>query len=186
MDLALMPATTPRPAPTPDTTAAATPDRHERRRRRRAGALVTAGVVATVAAGSVGVPTDTSWFRSLEKPRWYPPDATFGIVWTGLYTAIAWSSTRALNRAPAAERARLATTLATNLALNAAWTPTFFRAQRPGAALATVVALDASTLGLLRAVRRHDRAAGAALVPYLAWTLFATVLTEELWYRNLR
>jgi tryptophan-rich sensory protein len=46
------------------------------------------------------------------------------------------------------------------------------------------LALDASTVSLLRTVVRHDRAGGAALVPYLAWTVFATVLSEEIWYRN--
>ena len=147
---------------------------------------MTSAVLATVAAGSVGVRTDTPWFRSLEKPPWYPPDVAFPTVWTALYTAIAWSSTRALNRAPAPARSRLATTLGTNLALNASWTWAFFRAQRPGTAVGVAVALDASTLSLVRAVGRHDRPGGAALVPYLAWVVFATVLTEDIWYRNVR
>ena len=46
------------------------------------------------------------------------------------------------------------------------------------------MALAAATLALVRAVARHDRPGGAALVPYLAWVLFATVLTEDIWYRN--
>lgn len=160
--------------------------RRERRRRRRTAVAVTTAVVATVAAGSVGVRIDSAWFRSLAKPPWYPPDVAFPVVWTALYTAIAWSSTRALHRAPAPERARLATTLGTNLVLNAGWTWAFFRRQQPGAAVGVAVALDASTLALVRAVGRHDRPGGAALVPYLVWVVFATALTEEIWYRNVR
>lgn len=33
--------------------------------------------------------TGTEWFRQLEHPAFYPPGATFGIVWTVLYVMIA-------------------------------------------------------------------------------------------------
>jgi len=166
----------------PQTTPALGP--RERRRRRRNAVLVTGAVAAAAVVGSAGARADSPWFRSLGKPAWYPPPSTFPVVWTGLYSAIAWSSTRALNRAPVRRRRALTRTLATNLALNAGWTWTFFRAQRPGLAVVEALALDASTLSLVRAVGRHDRAAGAALVPYAAWTLFATALTESIWFRN--
>ncbi|WNB86284.1 TspO/MBR family protein [Cellulomonas sp. ATA003] len=161
----------------------------ERRRlrarpRRRHAVLVGAAVAAAAAAGSAGVRANSPWFRSLDKPSWYPPQAAFPIVWTALYGAIAWSSTRALNRAPASRRADIATTLGTNLALNAGWTWAFFRAERPGLAVGEALALDASTISLIRTVGRHDRAAAAVLVPYLAWNVFATALTENIWFRN--
>ncbi len=146
--------------------------------------LVGAAVTAAAVAGSAGVRADSRWFRSLAKPSWYPPQAAFPVVWTTLYGAIAWSSTRALNRAPRGRRREVTTTLGTNLALNAGWTWAFFRAQRPGLAVAEAVALDASTVSLIRTVGRHDRAAGVVLLPYLAWNLFATALTESIWYRN--
>jgi benzodiazapine receptor len=172
MDLAFQPYG--RPAPTA----------RERRRRRRTAVLVTAAVAGTAVAGSIGTRPDSTWFRSLRMPSWYPQPAAFPVVWTGLYASIAWAGTRALNRAPVSRRGPLARTLATNLALNAGWTWTFFRAERPGAAVVESAALDASTLSLIRAVGRHDRAAGAALLPYLAWTVFATALTEAIWFRN--
>ncbi len=180
MDLAFPPLP---PRPQPPVTA--TPP-HRRRRRARTALLVTTMVAATAVAGSAGVRSDSAWFRSLDKPRWYPPEAAFGVVRTALYASIAWSATRAIDRAPAAQQGGVAATLATNLALNAGWTWTFFRGQRPGLAVVEALAPDASTLALVRAVARHDRAAAAALVPYGAWTLVATALTEEIWYRNLR
>ncbi|MFJ6954831.1 tryptophan-rich sensory protein [Micromonospora aurantiaca (nom. illeg.)] len=39
-----------------------------------------------------------------------------------------------------------------------------------------MAALNASNLVLLRRAARTDRPAGAALAPYVAWTLFATAL----------
>jgi tryptophan-rich sensory protein len=161
-------------------------DRHERRRRLRTTIAVTAAVAATAVAGSVGTKVDTPWFRALDKPSWYPPRAAFPIAWTALYAMIAWSTTRALNRAREDERRAITRALAGNLALNAGWTWAFFRAQRPDLALGTVLALDVSNLSLLGRVRRVDTPAAAALVPYAAWTAFATALTEEIWYRNDR
>jgi tryptophan-rich sensory protein len=146
--------------------------------------MVGAAVAAAAAVGSAGVRADSDWFRSLDKPSWYPPQAAFPLVWTGIYTTVAWASTRALNRAPLSRRRTIASTLGRNLALNAGWTWAFFRAERPGLAVGAALALDASTLSLVRTVGRHDRAAGAALVPYLAWTVFATALTEAIWFRN--
>ncbi|MFJ6149751.1 tryptophan-rich sensory protein [Micromonospora profundi] len=52
----------------------------------------------------------------------------------------------------------------------------FFGARKLAAALAEIAALNASNLVLLGRAARADRLAGAALAPYAAWTLFATVL----------
>ena len=91
-----------------------------------------AATVLTAAAGSLATDPDSAWFRALRKPPWYPPPATFGIVWTALYAAMAWAGGEVLDRA-GAERAAFARAGAVNLALNAAWTPLFFRAHRPWA-----------------------------------------------------
>lgn len=143
-----------------------------------------AAVVATAVVGAIGTAPRSTWFRSLEKPSWYPPDRAFAPVWTVLYASIAWSGTRALNAAPADGRAPLRRRIALDLGLNAAWTWTFFRARRPGLALGTIVALDAANVSLVRESGRHDPVAAVALLPYAAWTAFATALTEEIWFRN--
>lgn len=156
----------------------------DRVRKLRNAALVTAAVVTTAVVGSIGSKPDTAWFRSLDKPSWQPDAKVFPIVWTTLYGTIAWAGTRALNRSSGRERADVVRALGPNLALNAGWSWAFFRAQRPGLALAVVLAMDASNLTLLRRVWRQDAAAGVALVPYVAWTGFATALTEEIWYRS--
>lgn len=71
-----------------------------------------------------------------------------------------------------------------NLALNAAWTPVFFRAHRPWLAAAESAVLTVSTVDLARRAGRVRPAAGAALVPYAAWTAFATALTVAIARRN--
>lgn len=178
-----------RPRAAPDATpvhAGSVPVRQPDGRRRRlcTAALVTAAVTATAVVGSIGTKPDSAWFRGLAKPRWYPDAAVFPIAWTALYGTIAWAGTRALNRSSGKERSGVVRALGTNLALNAGWSWASFRAQRLGLALGVVLAMDASNLSLLRRVWRQDAVAGAALVPYVAWTGFATALTEEIWFRN--
>ncbi|GAA1736122.1 TspO/MBR family protein [Luedemannella helvata] len=137
-----------------------------------------AAVTATAAVGAVITSSSTSsgWYRRLRKPSWQPPSAAFPLVWTPLYALIAVAGARALDRAEGAERTAFTRDYALNLALNAGWTALFFGARRPAAALAEITALNASNILLVRRAGRTDRLAGAALVPYAGWTLFATAL----------
>jgi Tryptophan-rich sensory protein (mitochondrial benzodiazepine receptor homolog) len=143
-----------------------------------------AGVAAAAAAGSAATKPGSTWYRSLDKPAWQPPPAAFPIVWTSLYALIAVAAARTLNRLPPAERRRFWRTYALNLGLNAGWTGVFFGARRPGLALAEIAALNSSNIALLRRAWRTDRLAGAALLPYVAWTGFATALNGSIAARN--
>ena len=144
---------------------------------------------AALAVGSAvvgGLATDPSsrWFARLDKPSFYPPPQAFGIVWTALYTGIAWAGGEVLAKADAQQRHDFGQAYAANLALNTAWTPIFFRAHRPWLATLESAALTASTVDLVRRADRVSRPAAAALVPYAAWTAFATVLSGAIARRN--
>ena len=124
-----------------------------------------------------------SWYRRLRKPAWSPPAWLFGPVWTLLYALMgiaAWlvAGGRRDGRGPALAA------FGAQLALNAAWTPIFFGLRRPGLALleigATLLAVAATTALFLR----QRPLAGVLLLPYLAWTAFATLLNAEIWRRN--
>jgi tryptophan-rich sensory protein len=144
---------------------------------------VAAGTVATAVAGGLATDPRSDWFTRLDKPRWYPPPATFGVVWTALYAGLAWSGGELLERSPDPGLRRA---LTANLALNAAWTPLFFRAHRPAQATAECAALAVSTADLVRRARPVSRGAAAALAPYAAWTAFATALSGSIARRNRR
>ncbi|WP_436536405.1 TspO/MBR family protein [Actinoplanes sp. HUAS TT8] len=143
-----------------------------------------AAVVVAAGAGSIATEPGSRWYRALRKPPWQPPPAAFPAVWTPLYALIAVAGTRALNRGDADDRRAFARSYAINLGLNAAWTAVFFRAKRPRAALAEIAVLNVSNLLLLRRAARTDRLAGAALAPYVAWTIFATALNAAIVRRN--
>jgi translocator protein len=139
--------------------------------------IITVGAVAaTAATGAVAA----AWYRSLRKPRWQPPPPAYALVWTPLYPTIAYAAATALTRAQSRDRSQLAGSLLLDLTLNAAWTPLFFRARRPRAALAEIACLNIANALLIPQTWRADRTAAALLLPYASWTAFATALNAEI------
>jgi tryptophan-rich sensory protein len=141
-------------------------------------------VAATAVIGGVAADPGSAWYRSLRKPRWQPPPPAYALVWTPLYVTIAYAGARALTRALSRDRSQLAGGLLLDLALNAAWTPLFFRARRPRAALAEIACLDIANVLLIRQTWRADRTAAVILLPYVGWTAFATALNAEIVRQN--
>src|SRR4051794_25814961 len=148
---------------------------------RRIRLLAAGGPLTAAVVGGLATDPDSRWFRDLDKPSWYPPPQTFGIVWTGLYAGIAWAAGEVL--AQGGQKA-FGRAYAANLVLNAAWTAVFFRAHRPWLAAAESAVLTASTVDLLRRARAVSGPAHAVLAPYAAWTAFATALTVAIARRN--
>lgn len=140
--------------------------------------------VGSAVVGGLATDPDSRWFARLRKPAFYPPPQAFSIVWSVLYTGIAWAGGEVLSKADARQRHDFARAYAVNLGLNTAWTPLFFRAHRPWLATLESAALTASSIDLVRRADRVSRPAAAALVPYAAWTAFATVLSGAIARRN--
>ena len=115
------------------------------------------------------------WYDGLAKPAWTPPGAVIGAVWTVLYVLIAVASAIVWSRSAAAPGG-YAALLVANLALNAFWCYLFFAARRPDAALAEIVVLELTCLGLVVLAARASPAAAWMLAPYAAWVAFAGFL----------
>ncbi len=149
-------------------------------------ALLRTGVASAVTAvvGSIGTNPRTRWYRRLRKPGWQPPAQAFPLVWTPLYALIAFGGARALSQGDGQQQKAVERTLAGNLALNATWSAIFFRARSPRWALAEIAALNVSNVMLVRQAMKVDRVAGTVLLPYAAWTLFATALNASIVRRN--
>ena len=142
--------------------------------------LAAAGPAAAAVIGGLSTDPTSRWFRSLDKPSWYPPPQTFGIVWTALYAGTAWAAGEVLSRADRDRRRSFTRAYAANLVLNTAWTPLFFRAHRPWAAAAECAVLTVSTADLVRRAAAVSGPAAVVLAPYAGWTAFATALTAAI------
>ncbi|MXV61539.1 tryptophan-rich sensory protein [Natronorubrum sp. JWXQ-INN-674] len=128
--------------------------------------------------------TDTAWFRSLEKPWFYPPGIAFPIAWTLLFTLLGVALWLVWRRSDASGRRLALGLFVVQMAFNVAWTPSFFSLENPLLGLGVILALWVLVVATIEAFRRVDRRAAALLVPYLAWVTFASVLNFELWRLN--
>ena len=140
-----------------------------------AGLLAASFLVAFVGglASTSGV---DGWYQGAAKPPWTPPNWLFGPVWTFLYTAMAVAAWLVWRRW-GWQAARPALLLyAGQLVLNAIWTPLFFGAEQLWLGLVVILALDAVLAVTVIAFFQKRRLAGALLVPYLLWALYATTL----------
>lgn len=143
-------------------------------------------LVATLGVGAAAslftAPAIPTWYASLNRPAFTPPDWVFAPVWTALYILMAFAAWRVWKKTGL--RSPEMAAFAVQLALNFLWSVLFFALHRIGAALLEIVVLDVAILATLVLFFRRDRLAGFLLLPVLAWVLFATVLTRALGQLN--
>lgn len=134
-----------------------------------------AGAIGTVFTFSA-IPT---WYATLVRPVFAPPNWVFGPVWTILYTLIGislyliWTNKK--------ESLKL---FLFHLFLNAIWSPIFFGARNLGLALLVIVVMDITLVIIIKNFYKINKMAGIVLVPYLLWIGFATVLNFSFWQLN--
>jgi len=147
-----------------------------------------AAVLGNAVVGTLATDTSSWWYRTLKKPAIQPPTWVFPAAWTLLYVdtaAVVGQSLADLDeRGDTEEYEALKKALGINIMLNAGWSALFFRGKKPGLATLEAGALAASTADLVRRSRAVNRNRGTWLVPYAAWTAFATVLTGAIWWQN--
>lgn len=158
---------------------------HDRRGSRTSLALLIAlcfgigAVAALFTAESV-----RTWYPTLAKPAWTPPNWLFAPVWTTLYVLIGIAGWH-VRSAPDVPWRRLAWPVWwLQLVLNGAWSPVFFGARAIAAGLMIVVVLWATIVTFIAITWRPDRTAAMLFVPYLAWVTLAAALNFAIWRMN--
>jgi tryptophan-rich sensory protein len=139
-------------------------------------ALVLGGGLAIGFATAPG-----AWYATLSKPPFNPPSWIFAPVWTALYIMIAIAGWRVWRECRSSAPMKL---WWTQLALNFAWSPTFFLGQLIDVALGIIVLLLITISGFIVVAWRQDKVASLLFVPYAAWVAFAAILNGEIWLLN--
>jgi len=141
--------------------------------------LAVSGIGGAITATSVG-----TWYQTLEKPPFNPPDWVFAPVWTTLYILMGIAAWRVWRRRSFEVTGRALVVFAVQLGLNLAWSFLFFGLQRIDLALFEIVFLLCAIITNTIMFWRIDRLAGLSFVPYAAWVTYATVLNAALWLLN--
>ncbi|MEM9361680.1 MAG: TspO/MBR family protein [Bacteroidota bacterium] len=127
----------------------------------------------------------TTWYTTLNKPSFNPPNAVFAPVWTILYilmgvaAGIVWSK--------GFHHIWVKTALyhfGFQLLFNALWSIVFFGFKNPFWALIVILALLTLIILTIRWFRVVSKLAALLLIPYLLWVAFATALNFSIWQLN--
>jgi tryptophan-rich sensory protein len=150
-----------------------------------AGLVGWLGVAFIAAAVGAAASIDAgTFYAQLVRPRWAPPAAAFGPVWSVLYTLMgvaAWGVWR--ERAGHHRRTALALFI-TQLGANALWSWLFFAWRLGAFAFVDVLVLLVLIAVTIAAFWRVSRWAAVLMLPYLAWVCLASALTWSVWRHN--
>ena len=127
-----------------------------------------------------------TWYPTLVKPGFNPPNWLFAPVWTLLYIMMGVAAGLVWNRIDyekeLVKKALLFFVI--QLGLNALWSYLFFGLQNPLLALIEIVLLWLMIYETYLKFRKIDTLAGYLFIPYLLWVSFAGILNANIWWLN--
>ena len=129
-----------------------------------------------------------TWFPTLMKPSFNPPNWVFAPVWSMLYIMMGIAAGLVWNRMEASKDKELVKKslifFAIQLGLNALWSVLFFGLRNPMLALIEIVLLWLMIYETYIKFGKIDKIAGYLFLPYLAWVSFASILNASIWWLN--
>jgi len=124
-----------------------------------------------------------SWYATLTKPSWTPPNWVFGPVWTTLYVLMGVAA-YLVSRSKKLGKSLVLWLFFAHLIVNALWSIVFFRLHELLLAFLIIVLLWALIVILMRLYWRYSRVATYLMIPYLLWVSYASTLNLGILFLN--
>lgn len=137
-----------------------------------------AGILGSFFTASA-IPT---WYATLNKPSFSPPNFLFGPVWVTLYALMGISAY--LVSISGKNVKNTLNLFWVHLFFNATWSVMFFGFKSPLLGLINIVILWVLIVMVIIRFWKINKWAGVLLLPYLAWVSFASILNYYLWLLN--
>lgn len=146
-------------------------------------------VIVCEVVGLLGTPFTVNaiptWYATLNKPFFSPPNWLFGPVWTLLYFLMGVSFyliwKKGIKRKPVKTALQF---FLIQLALNGIWTPVFFGLQAPLLGLMVIMTMWFFILMTMKKFYPLSKLSAYLLIPYLLWVSFATLLNAAIVWLN--
>ena len=137
-------------------------------------------------SGMVTRASITTWYPTLVKPSFNPPNWIFAPVWTSLYVMMGVAAGLIWNQITTQKAAvtKALQIFAIQLVLNALWSYLFFGLHNLMLATIEVVLLWLMIFETYSQFAKINKTASYLMLPYLAWVSFASVLTASIWWLN--
>ena len=148
-----------------------------------------ASIILCQLAGFLGslftIPAIPTWYATLKKPFFTPPDWIFSPVWISLYTLMGISLFFVWRKADHPKFKIASIFFFVQLILNSLWSVAFFGLKSPLLGLIDILLLWIATLLTILTFFKVSKFSGVLLIPYLLWVSFAMLLNFSLWVLNL-
>ena len=125
-----------------------------------------------------------TWYMSINKPSFNPPNWLFAPVWTLLFVLIGISFYLVWSKDFENNKSLALPIYGSNLILNLLWSLLFFGLKSPYLAFIEIIILWFVILGNIIVFYRTSKASGLMLIPYLLWVSFASVLNYYIYILN--
>lgn len=148
--------------------------------------VVTTCLVVGYLSGMQTQESITTWYPTLIKPIFNPPNWIFAPVWTVLYILMGVAGGLVWNQIEAQPSLvkKGFSFFIIQLGLNALWSYLFFGLHNPFLALIEIVLLLLMIFETYVIFKKVDALAAKLLIPYLMWVTFAMVLNASIWWLN--
>jgi benzodiazapine receptor len=137
-------------------------------------------------SGMVTQSSIKTWYPTIIKPSFNPPNWLFAPVWTTLFIfmgiagGLVWD--KISSKKDDVKRALIFFTI--QLVLNVLWSILFFGLQDPMLALIEIVLLWLMIYETFIKFNKINKFAGYLFIPYLIWVGFAAFLNLNIWWLN--
>lgn len=129
-------------------------------------------------------PAIPTWYATLQKPFFNPPNWIFSPVWISLFILMGISLFFVWRRTDHPKFKIAFFFFFVQLIFNVLWSIAFFGLKSPLLGLIDIILLWTTILLTLLNFLKISKFAGVLLIPYLLWVSFATLLNFSLWILN--
>ncbi|MDD1727560.1 MAG: tryptophan-rich sensory protein [Methanospirillum sp.] len=142
-------------------------------------------IMVGVIGSLVTLSSVSTWYASLIKPVFAPPNWLFGPVWTLLYILMGISLWLIIRNGIEDQTVRKGFIIfIAQLLVNLFWSLAFFGMQSPVMGFITIIILVILIVFTIRTFKTISLPAAYLLIPYLCWTCIATVLNLSILLLN--
>lgn len=150
--------------------------------------ILIAVLVCLVVGFLSGFATQSSvdtWYETLNKPSFNPPNWIFAPVWTVLYILMGIAAGIVWSKGYYHKWVKTAMYhFFFQLLFNVLWSLVFFGYRSPGLAFLVIIILLILIILTYKWFRIVNKTAAYLLIPYLIWVGFATILNFSIWQLN--
>ncbi|MBN1255925.1 MAG: tryptophan-rich sensory protein [Deltaproteobacteria bacterium] len=151
--------------------------------------LLVISILICQGAGFIGSlftrPSIPTWYATLEKPSFTPPNGVFSPVWIMLFALMGIALFLVWRTGLTERKARIALGFfGMQLIFNILWSASFFGLRSPFVGLIDIAVLWIAIALTIFFFFKISKVAASLLLPYIVWVSFAVILNFSIWTLN--